>query len=1179
MTSSSTLLKLSEEKLNKYNEKMKNKEEMSKTIKSLLLKEYEEIFPEILIMPKKRFFQNIKKSVFSTLEDLYTNVIKEDDNFQIIFDDNFHKIEEKYENNYNLLKNEWDNYTKNNKKQNYLARYRKHCIDDSEFASHNCSNKDAKFILVSNSNNTNTNRSSNNKNSSNNIEFVICSNCKKAYNSSFILCKCFHCDEEYYSQILSNDQNIDLFPATWKRYHCPQLINNKMPCIKCKCPIYLNMKTGMLNCLNQKCKFISKQKRILWTCNNCKKDFYSDAKVYNPLDREIIQKIIKQTLLLKHRAHPNKMPCCQLNIFFTEFYHNKNCKGTLYLGEINDELIVVCEKCQAINYYDRFIWTCPKCQTKFRTKDKEMSHNSNKELDNDIRRITDKEKEKKIENEKHHHHRDKEKEKEKIKHTNKISDNDNKKEKKENNEKKLDDKDNIKIHDNDNKNINKNNEDKEDKEDKEDDVVEIFKKNSLKAVIDSPIKRRFHNSVVNRSSYQNFRARRNNRYNTDKEKSVRFYTMYETEDIKPENKIDKNDLYENVNNNNDNDNLKKVDDKPRLSRHERRYKNVKVSKFKMEDDKKKNENKKYQTVIKNENIENEEKKSKNQKMPKLKTNDERQFITRRRSLYLRYKELKLKQEKEKDEQKKEEENVQKNIQTEQNEKNEKDKDIINNNENKESPKKSPIKSPIKSPRKGAFSKFLFLGNKKSIDNTNNNNNNNNFESRSNNRRASLQIRSKVREKISGKKSLLSNSSSSSSSSFSDKLDELKKTTNSKEKINEINENCKKGNKSNKTDENYLEKSRGSKNSKKSTKVDSKEGNKNENNKEEKENQEGQEIEDFDDTSGIEVDTKNLNTEFNSNLSSSNSLQLQMIPGVSDHLYSHLTKRINHILSNTKINQFNLEDYTYSKKLGEGSYGVIHCLINEKTKQKFALKKIIAYSLTKIAEFTKEFELVHICEHPNILKIYGLNITILDQTTYSLQVLMEMAERDWDKDIKKRLQERKYYTEEELISITQQLTSALLFMKEKLNITHRDIKPQNVLIFNGGIYKLADFGEAKEIKVSKNLNTLRGTELYMSPALYNGLKFNKDDVAHDPFKSDLFSLGFCLVYAATMNFNLLYELRNINDDVKMRARIKQELKDNYSEKFIEIITKMIELDEKNRYDFKELSEEIKKNYGI
>ena len=284
------------------------------------------------------------------------------------------------------------------------------------------------------------------------------------------------------------------------------------------------------------------------------------------------------------------------------------------------------------------------------------------------------------------------------------------------------------------------------------------------------------------------------------------------------------------------------------------------------------------------------------------------------------------------------------------------------------------------------------------------------------------------------------------------------------------------------------------------------------------------------------------------------------------------------MSNTKISQFNLEDYSIYRKLGEGSYGIIHCIIHEKTKEKYALKKIIAHSLKKIAEFTKEFELVHICHHPNILKIYGLNINILDQSTYSLQVLMEKAERDWDKDIKRRLQERRYYTEDELISIMKQLTSALLFMKEKLNITHRDIKPQNVLIFNDGIFKLADFGEAKEIKVMKNLNTLRGTELYMSPALYNGLKVNQDDVAHDPFKSDLFSLGFCLVYAATFNFNLLYELRNINNDESIRKKIREHLKDNYSEKFIWILTKMVELEEKNRFDFKQLADEIDKNYG-
>ena len=101
---------------------------------------------------------------------------------------------------------------------------------------------------------------------------------------------------------------------------------------------------------------------------------------------------------------------------------------------------------------------------------------------------------------------------------------------------------------------------------------------------------------------------------------------------------------------------------------------------------------------------------------------------------------------------------------------------------------------------------------------------------------------------------------------------------------------------------------------------------------------------------------------------------------------------------------------------------------------------------------------------------------------------------------------------------------------------------------------------------------------MSPALYNGLKVNRTDIDHDPFKSDLFSLGFCLVYAATMNFNLLYELRNINNEQKIRKKIEENLKDNYSEKFIEIITKMVELDENNRYDFKELLIEIENNYG-
>ena len=269
MTSSIILGKLTEEKISKFNEEMKNFEEMSQKIMNFFINEYEELFPEILIMSKKQFLLNVKKGANLTLEDLYTNKMKENSKFHSLFDDNLKKIEEKYDSDHNLLKNKFEECNKNKNDQNYLTKYRKHCFYDSEYASHNCSNKDTKFILINNDDN--------NDNNNDNIKFVVCSNCLKSYKSSFILCKCFYCDEEYYSEVLPKNHNMELFLATWKEYHCPSLISNKMSCIRCKSSFYLNMKTGMLNCINQKCKFISEPKKILWTCNICKKDFRTEA--------------------------------------------------------------------------------------------------------------------------------------------------------------------------------------------------------------------------------------------------------------------------------------------------------------------------------------------------------------------------------------------------------------------------------------------------------------------------------------------------------------------------------------------------------------------------------------------------------------------------------------------------------------------------------------------------------------------------------------------------------------------------------------------------------------------------------------------------------------------------------------------------------------------------------------
>ena len=61
----------------------------------------------------------------------------------------------------------------------------------------------------------------------------------------------------------------------------------------------------------------------------------------------------------------------------------------------------------------------------------------------------------------------------------------------------------------------------------------------------------------------------------------------------------------------------------------------------------------------------------------------------------------------------------------------------------------------------------------------------------------------------------------------------------------------------------------------------------------------------------------------------------------------------------------------------------------------------------------------------------------------------------------------------------------------------------------------------------------------------------------------------------MDFNLIYNLRNIRNDKEMKIKLKEYLKNKYSEKFIWILSKMVELNEENRFDFHELNEEIDK----
>ena len=226
---------------------------------------------------------------------------------------------------------------------------------------------------------------------------------------------------------------------------------------------------------------------------------------------------------------------------------------------------------------------------------------------------------------------------------------------------------------------------------------------------------------------------------------------------------------------------------------------------------------------------------------------------------------------------------------------------------------------------------------------------------------------------------------------------------------------------------------------------------------------------------------------------------------------------------------------------------------------------------------KEFELVHQNPHNHILDLIGVCIQCVDITNYILYILMDLAEQDWNKEINFRAKYKKYYSENELINILKQLCSALYFLQKDKKIAHRDIKPENILIFKNSVYKIGDFGEAKENKIPKQFSTLRGTELYMSPLLYKGLHENKEDIKHNQFKSDMFSLGYCFVYAASLDLNIIFKIRDVNSTIILKKILLNEFGRRYSDKFVDLILKMIAYNEEKRIDFIELDKILRDEF--
>ncbi|HJS74959.1 MAG TPA: serine/threonine-protein kinase, partial [Vicinamibacteria bacterium] len=186
-------------------------------------------------------------------------------------------------------------------------------------------------------------------------------------------------------------------------------------------------------------------------------------------------------------------------------------------------------------------------------------------------------------------------------------------------------------------------------------------------------------------------------------------------------------------------------------------------------------------------------------------------------------------------------------------------------------------------------------------------------------------------------------------------------------------------------------------------------------------------------------------------------------------------------------------YSVLGELGKGGTGVVYRAIDPVLEREVAIKKQTVEGVHKdesIQRFLREARLIAKLEHRNIVTVFELGLE-----EDSVYIVMELLRGE---DLCARLRSRRHLSLERKLRILVEVGRGLAHAHRQ-GVVHRDVKPRNVFLTEGGEVKLLDFGLAH---ISQSTLTASGQVMgsphYMSPEQIVGRK-------PDP-RSDVFSLG-------------------------------------------------------------------------
>jgi len=252
------------------------------------------------------------------------------------------------------------------------------------------------------------------------------------------------------------------------------------------------------------------------------------------------------------------------------------------------------------------------------------------------------------------------------------------------------------------------------------------------------------------------------------------------------------------------------------------------------------------------------------------------------------------------------------------------------------------------------------------------------------------------------------------------------------------------------------------------------------------------------------------------------------------------------------------DFVIIKQLGAGGVGVVY-LAHQISLDRPAALKILRSTAPDaggddpVQDLIREARSAAKLNHPNIVQAYAVGED--DGVFY---FAMEYVDGETMKSVLKREGIIKPTTAAEIIK---QIADALQFAWDKQKLTHRDIKPDNIMYTTGHQAKLADLGlsrRAGEHRAEDDSDEVMGTPQYISPEQLTGAPVDT--------RSDIYSLGATFYHLVTGHFP--YESADVNEIAKLHVlgnlTPPKEVNHNLPDDLNNIIVKMMARYPENRY---------------